>query len=136
MILRRMALFAPYPCSIALLQYDNPPVEETRMNYLQESEDSIPTVEELIKAKAQKTDRYRVILAINSPEFHYTIPLNKSMPPDTIFYHSALFRKPLSGDYQMKIDRKKVKFEVDVTPLPGSSSKETFPTLLAFFKEI
>ncbi|MBU1626739.1 hypothetical protein KKB18_05150 [bacterium] len=135
-ILFRMAELAPLPCSIALLEYDNPPQNITLDINHHDMDDIIPNLRELVKSKAQKKDRYRVVLAINSPGFHYSIPLNKSMPPETIFYHTALFNKPLSGIYQMKIDKRKVNFEVDTAPLFKSDYKGVFPPLIAFFKEI
>ena len=81
-----------------------------------------------------KKNRYRVSLSFNSPDFSWTIPSNKSFPPDTIFYHSAIFKKPFSGEFQMRIERKKLKFEVDVAPLKKAESSETYPDLLVFFK--
>jgi Zn-dependent peptidase ImmA (M78 family) len=134
MILKRMAELAPCPCSIVILQFDTPQVKD-KINF-QTEDVSIPSIEKLVKTKASKTDRYRVILSINSPDFPYTIPLNKSMSPDTIFYHAAMFNKPLSGPYQINLNNRKVKTEVDVMLLAKPSPKESYPPLLVFFKII
>ncbi len=133
MIIKRMAQLAPSPCSIAILKYDNPEVKGLNNSDLETSEN----LEKLILSKAQKINRYRIAWSINSPGFQSNLPNNKSMPPDTIFYHSALFNKPLSGSHQMKIDKKKVNFEVDVMPLQAPiKDKKSFPPLLVFFKKI
>ena len=58
------------------------------------------------------------------------------MPPDTIFYHSAIYDKSLEGDFQMKIQNKKVKFNVEVTTLEKPEPQNPYPPLLVFFKEI
>jgi len=135
MILKRMAYLAPYPCSVVIIEYDNPQFKENSLNTKFGNHFS-PSVEDLVKAKASKTDRYRVVMSINSPGFPYKIPLNKSMPPDTIFYHAAMFKKSLSGSHLMKIENRRVRFEVDVMSLPKSYPEEIYPPLLAFFKII
>lgn len=135
-VLNRMAKMAPYPSSIAILEYHKPLHNKTEDNELLDNDESIPHLNKIDKFNFRKMGRYRVVFSINSPEFHYSIPLNKSMPPDTIFYHSAFFNKPLSGYQQLKIDMKKVKFEIDVMPVTRTNKKETFPSLLAFFKLI
>jgi len=134
MILERMAKFAPKPCSIVILQFDT---SNKKNNENEESAGDIePLLEKLILSKLQKTDRYRVSSIINSPKFQYKIPLYKSMPPDTIFYHAAIYDKSLEGEFQMKIQNKKVKFNIEVTTLEKPQPQNPYPPLLAFFKEI
>jgi hypothetical protein len=134
LILKRIAQLAPETGFIAILKFDSEGERENDESILKESNLMMDEILQPLIDKGNKKNRYRIAFALSTKDFKMNIPLNKSMPEDTIFYHSAMFNKPLSGEHLMKLDKKKIKFEVDVSPLAKSEPHKPYPPLLAFFK--